>query len=61
MSKSSASAKIALAAPQTIPLDKLSVHEANVRQIKAGVSIEGLAADIATSPPPITPDASPNR
>ena len=47
MSKSSASAKIALAAPQTIPLDKLSVHEANVRQIKAGVSIESLAADIA--------------
>jgi ParB family chromosome partitioning protein len=39
--------KLALTAPQTIPLDKLSVHEANVRQIKAGVSIESLAADIA--------------
>ena len=47
MSKSSPSVKIALAAPQTIPLDKLSVHEANVRQIKSGVSIESLAADIA--------------
>lgn len=39
--------KLALTAPQTIPLDKLSVHEANVRQIEAGVSIESLAADIA--------------
>ncbi len=39
--------KIALTPPQTIPLDKLSIHEANVRQIKAGVSIESLAADIA--------------
>ena len=47
MSKSAPSPKITLAAPQTIPLDKLSVHEANVRQIKAGVSIESLAADIA--------------
>ena len=47
MSKSAPSSKIALVAPQTIPLDKLSVHEANVRQIKSGVSIESLAADIA--------------
>jgi ParB family chromosome partitioning protein len=47
MSKSVPSSKIALAAPETIPLDKLSVHEANVRQIKSGVSIESLAADIA--------------
>lgn len=47
MSKSVPSSKIALAAPQTIPLDKLSVHEANVRQIKSGISIESLAADIA--------------
>ena len=39
--------KIALTAPQTIPLDKLSIHDGNVRQIKAGVSIENLAADIA--------------
>ncbi|MGB0083988.1 MAG: ParB/RepB/Spo0J family partition protein [Rhodomicrobiaceae bacterium] len=47
MSKAAPSPKINLAAPQTIPLDKLSVHEANVRQIKSGVSIESLAADIA--------------
>ena len=36
MSKSVPSSKITLAAPETIPLDKLSVHEANVRQIKSG-------------------------
>jgi len=47
MSKSAPAAKIELASPQTITLDKLSIHEANVRQIKAGVSIESLAADIA--------------
>ena len=47
MPKAAPSPKIALAAPETIPLDKLSVHEANVRQIKSGVSIESLAADIA--------------
>jgi ParB family chromosome partitioning protein len=47
MSKSATAAKIALAVPETIPLDKLSIHEANVRQIKSGVSIESLAADIA--------------
>src|SRR5208337_3113153 len=39
--------KIALTAPQTIPLDKLTIHDGNVRQIKAGVSIETLATDIA--------------
>ena len=38
--------KLALTPPQTIPLDKLVLHEGNVRQIKAGVSIESLAADI---------------
>ncbi|MGO9474453.1 MAG: ParB N-terminal domain-containing protein [Rhodomicrobium sp.] len=42
-----ATPKIALTAPQTIPLDKLALHDRNVRQIKAGVSIESLAADIA--------------
>ena len=41
------STKIALTAPQTIPLDKLIIHDGNVRQIEAGVSIENLAADIA--------------
>ena len=47
MSKSAAASKIVLATPETIPLDKLSVHEANVRQMNSGVSIESLAADIA--------------
>ena len=41
-----AAPKLTLAPPQTIPLDKLALHEGNVRQIKAGVSIESLAADI---------------
>jgi ParB family chromosome partitioning protein len=41
-----AAPKLTLAPPQTIPLDKLVLHDGNVRQIKAGVSIEGLAADI---------------
>ena len=41
-----ATPKIALTAPQTVPLDKLTLHHGNVRQIKAGVSIESLAADI---------------
>ena len=45
MSKA-ATQKLALTPPQTIPLDKLDLHEGNVRQIKAGVSIESLAADI---------------
>ena len=38
--------KLTLAPPQTIRLDKLVLHDGNVRQIKAGVSIESLAADI---------------
>ena len=41
-----AAQKLTLTPPQTIPLDKLVIHEGNVRQIKAGVSIESLAADI---------------
>ena len=41
-----AAQKLTLAPPQTIPLDKLVIHDGNVRQIKAGVSIESLAADI---------------
>ncbi len=41
-----AAQKLTLTPPQTIPLDKLVLHEGNVRQIKAGVSIESLAADI---------------
>src|SRR5208337_1593017 len=47
MTKAAPAQKLALTAPQTIPLDKLSIHDGNVRQIKAGISIENLAADIA--------------
>ena len=47
MTKPAPAQKLALTAPQTIPLDKLSIHDGNVRQIKAGISIETLAADIA--------------
>jgi ParB family transcriptional regulator, chromosome partitioning protein len=46
MPKALPAAKIALTEPTTIPLDKLEIHEGNVRQIKAGVSVEALAADI---------------
>jgi ParB family chromosome partitioning protein len=42
-----AQAKIALIPPQTIPLDKLMISDANVRQIKGGISIESLADSIA--------------
>ena len=46
MTKAAPAQKLALTPPQTIPLDKLTIHDGNVRQIKAGVSIETLAADI---------------
>jgi ParB family transcriptional regulator, chromosome partitioning protein len=39
--------KITLSQSQNIPFDKLVLSQANVRQVKAGVSIEDLAADIA--------------
>ncbi len=48
MTKPSPAQKLALTAPQTIPLDKLDIHEDNVR--KSGedqAAIEDLAADIA--------------
>lgn len=38
--------KITLIAAQSLPLDKLVASEANVRRIKAGVSLEQLAEDI---------------
>ena len=38
--------KIALSASRDIPFDKLVLSDANVRRIKAGVSIEELAEDI---------------
>ena len=39
--------KIVLNRSMDIPFDKLVLSEANVRQVKAGVSIEALAEDIA--------------
>ena len=39
--------KITLSASRDIPFNKLALSQANVRQIKAGVSIEELAEDIA--------------
>ncbi len=42
-----AKTKITLSASRDIPFDKLRLSQANVRHIKAGVSIEQLAEDIA--------------
>src|SRR5579863_2477781 len=39
--------KITLSASRDIPFDKLVLSQSNVRRIKAGVSIEELAEDIA--------------
>jgi len=39
--------KITLSASRDIPLNKLILSQSNVRRVKAGVSIEDLAADIA--------------
>jgi ParB family chromosome partitioning protein len=39
--------KISLSASRDIPFDQLVLSQANVRRVKAGVSIEELAADIA--------------
>ena len=39
--------KITLSASRDIPFDKLVLSQANVRRVKAGVSIEELAEDIA--------------
>ena len=41
------SQKITLSASRDIPFDKLVLSQANVRRIKAGISIEELAEDIA--------------
>ena len=40
-------AKITLSASRDIPFNKLMLSQANVRHVKAGVSIEELAEDIA--------------
>ncbi len=42
-----ATAKIVLNASRDIPFNKLVLSQANVRKVKAGVSIEELAEDIA--------------
>ena len=42
-----ATTKITLSASRDIPFNKLVLSQANVRRVKAGVSIEELAADIA--------------
>ncbi len=39
--------KITLSASRDIPFDKLVLSQSNVRRVKAGVSIEELATDIA--------------
>ena len=43
----SKSQKITLSASRDIPFNQLVLSQSNVRQIKAGVSIEELAEDIA--------------
>ena len=42
-----AAQKITLSLSQDIPFDKLVLSQSNVRRIKAGVSVEELAEDIA--------------
>ena len=42
-----AATKITLSQSRDIPFDKLVLSQSNVRRIKAGVSIEELAEDIA--------------
>lgn len=39
--------KVVLGATRDIPFNKLSLSQSNVRRLKAGVSIEDLAQDIA--------------
>jgi ParB family chromosome partitioning protein len=46
-SSKSGPAKIVLSRSQDIPFNKLVLSQANVRRVKAGVSIEGLAESIA--------------
>lgn len=45
--RSKAAPKLAMSASRDIPFDKLEISAANVRHVKAGVSIEELAEDIA--------------
>lgn len=47
MSRSKKTKQISLSASRDIPMDRLVLSQCNVRHVKAGVSIEELAADIA--------------
>jgi ParB family chromosome partitioning protein len=47
MAKSKSIPKVTLSASRDVPLNKLVLSQSNVRQVKAGVSIEELAEDIA--------------
>src|SRR5690606_7226221 len=47
MAMARTAAKITLSPSRDIPLDRLALSQSNVRRIKAGVSIETLADDIA--------------
>ena len=47
VSKTASVDKIALSASRDIPFNKLVLSQSNVRRVKAGVSIEELAMDIA--------------
>lgn len=47
MAKTKSIPKLTLSASRDIPFNKLVLSQANVRQVKAGVSIEELAEDIA--------------
>ncbi|MEQ1928966.1 MAG: ParB N-terminal domain-containing protein [Parvularculaceae bacterium] len=47
MAKSKSIPKLSLSVSRDIPLNKLVLSQANVRQVKAGVSIDELAEDIA--------------
>ena len=42
-----ANPKIVLSRSQDIPFNKLVLSQANVRRVKAGISVEDLAKDIA--------------
>ena len=42
---SKGAAKIVLSASRDIPFNKLVLSQSNVRKVKAGISIEELAAD----------------
>lgn len=47
MARKTQTQKITLSASRDIPFDKLTLSQSNVRHVKAGVSIEELAEDIA--------------